>query len=262
MDWGMQNRLAQLIQPDGHCFFLPIDHGYFQGPTRRLEKPGETAKPLLPYADALFVTRGVLRACIDPANTKPIILRVSGGTSMVGKDLAHEGVTTSIEDIIRLNAAAVGVSIFVGSEYEHETLMNLANLVNACETYGIPVMAVTAVGRELEKRDTRYLALCCRIAAELGARVVKTYWCEDFERVVEGCPVPVVMAGGPRCETEREVFDFVYDGMQRGAIGINLGRNIWQNDHPVAMAQALRAIVHEGATADEAEALFRRLVAK
>ncbi len=260
MDWGMQNRLAQLIQPDGHCFFLPIDHGYFQGPTRRLEKPGETVKPLLPYADALFVTRGVLRACIDPTNAKPIILRVSGGTSMVGKDLAHEGVTTSIEDIIRLNAAAVGVSIFVGSDYEHETLMNLANLVNACENYGIPVMAVTAVGRELEKRDARYLALACRIAAELGARVVKTYWCEDFEKVVEGCPVPVVMAGGPRCETEREVFDFVYDGMQRGAIGINLGRNVWQNDHPVAMAQALRAIVHEGATADEAEALFRRLV--
>lgn len=262
MDWGMQNRLAQLIQSDGHCFFLPIDHGYFQGPTRRLEKPGETVKPLLPYADALFVTRGVLRACIDPVNAKPIILRVSGGTSMVGKDLAHEGVTTSVEDIIRLNAAAVGVSIFVGSDYEHETLMNLANLVNACENYGIPVMAVTAVGRELEKRDARYLALACRIAAELGARVVKTYWCEDFERVVEGCPVPVVMAGGPRCDTEREVFDFVYDGMQRGAIGINLGRNVWQNDHPVAMARALRAIVHEGATADEAEALFRRLAAE
>ncbi len=262
MDWGMRNRLAQLIQPDGHCFFLPIDHGYFQGPTRRLEKPGETVRPLLPYADALFVTRGVLRACIDPANTKPIILRVSGGTSMVGKDLAHEGVTTSIEDIIRLNAAAVGVSIFVGSDYEHETLMNLANLVNACENYGIPVMAVTAVGKELEKRDARYLALCCRIAAELGARVVKTYWCKDFEKVVEGCPVPVVMAGGPRCDTEREVFDFVYDGMQRGAIGINLGRNVWQNDHPVAMAQALRAIVHEGATAEEAEAIFRRLAAE
>jgi len=132
-------------------------------------------------------------------------------------------------------------------------------MVNACEDYGIPVMAVTAVGRELEKRDARYLGLCCRIAAELGARVVKTYWCEDFEKVVEGCPVPVVMAGGPRCDTEREVFDFVYDGMQRGAIGINLGRNIWQNDHPVAVARALRAIIHEGATAQEAEALFNSL---
>jgi putative autoinducer-2 (AI-2) aldolase len=259
MDWGMKNRLSQLIQPDGHCFFLPIDHGYFQGPTRRLEKPGETARPLLPYADALFVTRGVLRAAIDPADTKPIILRVSGGTSMVGEDLAREGLTTSIEEIIRLNAAAVGISVFVGSDYEHETLMNLADLVNACEDYGIPVMAVTAVGKELEKRDARYLGLACRIAAELGARVVKTYWCEDFDKVVDGCPVPVVMAGGPRCDTEREVFDFVYDGMQRGAIGVNLGRNIWQNDHPVAVARALRAIIHEGATAEDAEALFKSL---
>ena len=255
----MSNRLAQLIQPDGHCFFMPIDHGYFQGPTRRLEKPGETVKPLLPYCDALFVTRGVLRACIDPATSKPIILRVSGATSMVGKDLAHEALTTSVREIIRLNASAVGLSVFVGSDYEHETLLNLANLVNECEDYGIPVMAVTAVGKELEKREARYLGLCCRIAAELGARVVKTYWCPEFEKVVNGCPVPVVMAGGPQCETELEVFEFVYDGMQRGAIGINLGRNIWQNEHPVAMARALQAIVHERATAQEAHDLFQSL---
>jgi putative autoinducer-2 (AI-2) aldolase len=259
MEWGMKNRLAQLIQPDGHCFFMPIDHGYFQGPTRKLEKPGETVKPLLPYCDALFVTRGVLRACIDPANTKPIILRVSGGTSMVGKDLAHEALTTSVREAIRLNVAAVGLSIFVGSDYEHETLLNLATLVNECEDYGIPVMAVTAVGKELEKREARYLGLCCRIAAELGARVVKTYWCEEFEKVVNGCPVPVVMAGGPKCETELEVFEFVYDGMQRGAIGINLGRNVWQNEHPVAMARALRAIIHEDATAKQAHELFQSL---
>jgi 3-hydroxy-5-phosphonooxypentane-2,4-dione thiolase len=259
MDWGMKNRLSQLIQPDGHCFFLPVDHGYFQGPTRKLEKPGDTVEPLLSYCDALFVTRGVLRACIDPADSKPIILRVSGGTSVVGKDLAHEGITTSVRDAVRLNVAAVGISIFVGSEYEHETLMNLANLVNECEEYGIPVMAVTAVGKELEKREARYLALCCRIAAELGARVVKTYWCEEFDKVTNGCPVPVVMAGGPRCETELEVFEFVYDGMQRGAIGVNLGRNVWQNEHPVAMAQALRAIIHKGADAQEAHDMFNHI---
>jgi putative autoinducer-2 (AI-2) aldolase len=258
MDWGMENRLSQVIQPDGHCFFLPIDHGYFQGPTRCLEKPGETIKPLLPYCDALFVTRGVLRSCVDPANSLPIVLRVSGCTSMAGQDLANEALTTSVEEIIRLNAAAVGLSVFVGSDYEHETLLNLAELVNECEDYGIPVMAVTAVGRELEKRGARYLALACRIAAELGARVVKTYWCEeDFEKVVNGCPVPVIMAGGPKCETEREVFDFVYDGMQKGAIGINLGRNVWQNPHPVAMAKALHAIVHGSATAEEAYEVFR-----
>ncbi|MDP2726615.1 MAG: 3-hydroxy-5-phosphonooxypentane-2,4-dione thiolase LsrF, partial [Dehalococcoidia bacterium] len=194
MDWGMENRLAQLIQDDGHALFLPIDHGYFQGPTRRLEEPGKTIEPLLPYADALFVTRGVLRSAINPRNTKPIILRVSGGTSMVGKDLANEGLTTSIEEAIRLNVSAIGLSIFIGTDYEHQTLMNLSRLVDEAERYGIPVMAVTAVGKELEKRDARYLGLCCRIAAELGARVVKTYWCEEFDKVVRGCPVPVVMA--------------------------------------------------------------------
>jgi putative autoinducer-2 (AI-2) aldolase len=260
MDWGMKNRLAQLIQPDGHCFFLPIDHGYFQGPTRCLEKPAKTIKPLLAYCDGLFVTRGVLRSCVDPATPKPIILRVSGGTSMAGKDLANEVVTTSIEEILRLNASAVGISIFVGSEYEQQTLANLSRLVNECENYGIPVMAVTAVGRELEKRDARYLALSCRIAAELGARVVKTYWCEkDFDKVVEGCPVPVVMAGGPKCETELEVLEFVFDGMSKGAIGINLGRNVWQCQHPVAMAAALQAIIHKNYNVKKAHELFKEM---
>ncbi len=258
MEWGMRNRLAQLIKPDGHCLFLPIDHGYFQGPTRKLEKPGETIRPLLPYCDAIFVTRGVLRSCIDPENTKPIILRVSGGTSMVGKDLSDEGITTSMEEAIRLNVAAVGISIFVGSDHEKESLLNLARLVDEGEKYGIPVMAVTAVGRELEKRDARYLALSCRIAAELGARIVKTYWCENFDRVVEGCPVPVVMAGGPKVDTELEVFEFVHDGMEKGAIGVNLGRNIWQHDHPVAMIKALRAIIHEKASVEEANRVFEQ----
>ena len=257
MDWGKQNRLSQLIKPDGHCMFLPIDHGYFQGPTTNLEKPAETIKPIIEYSDALFVTRGVLRSCVKPEGSKPIILRVSGGTSVVGKDLANEILTTSITEALRLNVAAVGLSIFVGSDYEKETLANLANLVNVCEDYGVPVMAVTAVGKELEKRGSRYLGLCCRIAAELGASVVKTYWCDDgFDKVVAGCPVPVVMAGGPKVGSDKEVFDFVYDGMQKGAIGINLGRNIWQNPHPVAMAKALYAIVHENATADDANNIF------
>jgi putative autoinducer-2 (AI-2) aldolase len=248
--------MAQLIQSDGHTLFLPVDHGYFQGPTRRLEEPRKTIEPLLPYADALFVTRGVLRSSVDPMNTKPVILRVSGGTSMVGKDLANEGITTSMEEVIRLNAAAVGISIFVGSDYEKETLLNLSKLVDEGEKYGIPVMAVTAVGKELGKRDARYLALASRIAAELGAHVVKTYWCENFEKVVNGCPVPVIMAGGPQVNTELEVFEFVYDGMQKGAIGVNLGRNIWQNDFPVAMIQAIHSIVHQNATPKEAQELY------
>lgn len=257
MDWGMRNRLSRLIQEDGHCFFMPIDHGYFQGPTRCLERPGETVCDLLAYCDALFVTRGVLRSDIDPDRNTPIILRVSGGTSVVGKDLADEIVTTSIDDIIRLNVCAVGVSVFIGTAYEKQTLGNLSALVNECEKYGIPVMAVTAVGKELEKRDDRYLSLCCRIVAELGAKVVKTYWCENFEKVTGGCPVPVVMAGGPKCETELEVFEFVYDGMQRGAIGVNLGRNVWQNPAPVAMARALQAVIHRNATPQEAADIYR-----
>ncbi|MBN1842646.1 MAG: 3-hydroxy-5-phosphonooxypentane-2,4-dione thiolase [Deltaproteobacteria bacterium] len=258
--WGMRNRLSRLIKPDGHCQFLPIDHGYFQGPTRCLERPGETIRDLVPYADGLFVTRGVLRTCVAPDIDTPIILRVSGGTSVIGKDLSDEIITTSVEEMIRLNVAAVGLSIFVGSDYEKQALESLALLVNECEDYGIPVMAVTAVGKELEKRTARYLALSCRIAAELGAKLVKTYYCaEDFEKVTNGCPVPVVMAGGPKCETELEVFDFVYDGMQKGAIGVNLGRNVWQNPHPLAMMRALNAVVHDGVTPKQAFDLFKSL---
>ncbi len=256
MEWGMANRLAQLIQSDGRCLFMPIDHGYFQGPTRKLEEPGKTLAPILPYADAVFVTRGVLRSSIAPDNTKPIILRVSGGTSMVGADLANEGITTDIDEVIRLNASAMGLSIFVGTDYEKESLLNLSKLVDEGEKYGIPVMAVTAVGKEMEKRDARYLSLACRIAAELGARIVKTYWCEGFEKVVRGCPVPVVMAGGPRTETEFEVFNFVHDGIQKGAIGVNLGRNIWQDEHPVAAIKAIRAIVHDDATTEKAQEIY------
>jgi putative autoinducer-2 (AI-2) aldolase len=262
MDWGMANRLSRLM-PGGKCFFMPIDHGYFQGPTRGLEKPGETVKPLLPYVDALFCTRGVLRSVIDPSGSKPIVLRVSGGASMVGKDLANEEITTSVEEIIRVNAAAVGVSVFIGSEYEKETLGNLASLVNACEGYGIPVMAITAVGREMDKRESRYLALACRIVAELGAKVVKTYWCEEhFDKVVNGCPVPVIMAGGPKCETELEVLEFVHDGISKGAVGINLGRNVWQSPHPVAMARALRAIVHDNASVQQAHEILKEVKSK
>jgi putative autoinducer-2 (AI-2) aldolase len=209
-----------------------------------------------------MLTRGVLRNCVDPANTKPIILRVSGGTSVVGEDLANEAITTSINEIIRLNASAVSMSVFVGSKYEHQSLLNLSRLVDECENYGIPVMAVTAVGRELEKREARYLALCCRIAAELGARVVKTYYCaENFDKVVEGCPVPVVIAGGPKAGSELEVFEFIRDGMLKGAIGVNLGRNIWQSEYPVATIRAIRAIIHEDYTPQEAHDLFEQVKA-
>ena len=257
MDWGMKNRLSRLIQKDGKALFLPIDHGYFQGPTHCLEHPGETIKPIIQYADGLMLTRGVLRNSIDPAIEKPIIMRVSGAVSVVGEDLANESIVTSIQEILRLNASAVSMSVFVGSKYENKSLTNLGKLVDECENYGVPVMAVCAVGKELEKREARYLALAARIAAEVGARVVKTYYCKErFEKVVDGCPVPIVIAGGPKTETQREVFDFVYDGMQKGAIGVNLGRNIWKNDYPVAMIKGIRAIIHQKATPEKARIIF------
>jgi putative autoinducer-2 (AI-2) aldolase len=262
MDWGMKNRLSRLIQKDGKTLFLPVDHGYFQGPTHSLEKPGETIKPIYQYADAVMLTRGVLRNCIDPAIEKPIIMRVSGAVSVVGEDLANESIVTSIREILRLNASAVSMSVFVGTKYENKSLSNLAKLVDECEDYGIPVMAVSAVGKELEKREARYLALAARISAEIGARVVKTYYCkENFEKVVEGCPVPIVIAGGPRTETQKEVFDFVYDGLQKGAIGVNLGRNIWQTQYPVASIKAIRAIIHEGYTPQEADYFYQQVIA-
>ena len=263
MEWGMKNRLSHLFQKDGKALFLPIDHGYFQGPTHCLEKPGETIKPLWQYADALMLTRGVLRNCLDPSIQKPIIMRVSGAVTVVGEDLANESLVTSIQEILRLNASAVSMSVFVGTKYENKSLTNLGKLVDQCEEYGIPVMAVTSVGRELEKREARYLALVARVSAEIGARVVKTYYCkEKFEKVVEGCPVPVVIAGGPKTETQREVFDFVYDGMQKGAVGVNLGRNIWQTEHPVASIRAIRGIIHENYTAKEAEDLYNQVIAE
>jgi putative autoinducer-2 (AI-2) aldolase len=164
-----------------------------------------------------------------------------------------------MKEAVRLNAAAVALSIFVGTEHEHQTLLNLSQLVNEGEEYGIPVLAVTAVGKELEKRDTRYLALCCRIAAELGAKFVKTYYCDGFEKVVNGCPVPLVIAGGPKLETELDALQMTYDAIQKGAVGVDMGRNVWQSDHPVAMVRAVRSIVHEGATVKEACELFNRL---
>lgn len=260
MDWGMANRMSKLFGEDGNCFYLAMDHGYFQGPTHGLEKPAQTLKPLSPYVDAIFVPRGSLRAAVPPTLKNAVILRVSGGNSMVGEDLANEEVTVSIDEILRLNVSAVGYSCYIGSKFEHQTLMGLNQLVNLCAPYGIPVMAVTAVGRELEqKKETRFLSLACRICAEAGAHVVKTYYTENFEKVVDGCPVPVVIAGGPKTDSQLEVLEFVYDGMQRGARGVNLGRNIWQDAKPAAMARALQAVIHEKATPQQAFDLYRSM---
>jgi putative autoinducer-2 (AI-2) aldolase len=250
------------IFKQGRTVMLAVDHGYFLGPTRKLENPRMTIEPLLPYADAISPTRGVLRRCVDFTTNVPIVLRVSGGTSIIGPSLSDEGIQTSMEEAIRLNATALSLSIFVGTEHEKQTLMSLGNLVNEGERFGIPIMAITAVGKELEKRDSRYLALCCRIAAELGAHFVKTYYCEDFEKVVNSCPVPLVIAGGPKLNTEIDVFNLAYNAMQEGAAGVDMGRNIWQHDHPVAMIKAIRSIVHKDASPAEAMDVFRKTKAE
>ena len=253
MDWGMKNRISRLIRPDtGKAVWLAVDHGYFLGPISKLEEPAKTIRELVPFTDALMLTRGVLRSCVDAGIDKPVILRVSGGNSIIGPALSNEGIHTSIEEAIRLNASAVALSIYVGTEHEHKTLLALGELVNEAERYGIPVLAVTAVGKELKKRDARYLGLCCRIAAELGARLVKTYYCEDFEYVVKGCPVPLVIAGGPKLKTELDVLKLAHSAISRGAKGVDMGRNIWQSDNAVGMIKAIRKIVHGGASVNDA----------
>ncbi len=259
MDWGMQNRLAGVISPKtNRCVMLAVDHGYFQGPTTGLEQPGRTVAPLLPYADALMLTRGVLRTSIDAGTRTPIVLRVSGGTSVLNDDLSNEDLTVSIEDAIRINASCLAISIFVGSPHERESLTNLAKLCDKGQKYGIPVLAVTAVGRDMV-RDVRYLGLACRIAAELGAQIVKTYYCEDFEKVVAGCPVPVVIAGGKKIE-ERDALGLAYRAVSAGAAGVDMGRNIFQSRWPVEMIQTVRGIVHEGQSDADAWGRFQSAI--
>ncbi len=254
MDWGLKNRLSRIIQPKtGKTVMLAVDHGYFLGPTTGLEQPRKTIMPLAPYADSLMLTRGVLRTCIDPTINTPIVLRVSGGTSIL-TELSNEGIITCMEDALRLNASGVALSIFVGAQYERQTLLSLASLIDEGERVGMPVLAVTAVGRDMT-RDSRYLGLACRIAAEIGAHMVKTYYCEGFEKVVESCPVPIVIAGGKKIP-EKDALTLTYNAIQAGAVGVDMGRNIFQSEAPVAMIKAVRAVVHEGYTPDEAFDLF------
>ncbi len=243
--------MADIVRPeDGRAVMLAVDHGYFLGPTERLEDPAAAVGPLLEHCDSLMVTRGVLRNCVDAARRVPVVLRVSGGASIVGADLSDERITTSVKEAVRLNASAVAMSVFVGARHEHQTIAGLGRLVNEAEEYGIPVLAVTAVGKEMA-RDARYLSLACRIAAEQGARIVKTYYCEGFEKVAGSCPVPVIIAGGKKIP-EADALRLAADAVAAGAAGVDMGRNIWQSDSPVPMIKAVRSIVHGGAGAGEA----------
>ena len=256
MDFGMKNRLSHIINPKtGKTVMLAVDHGYFQGPTTGLRDLRKAVSPLIPYADCLFITRGMVRNCIDPKSDVAICLRVSGGPSILG-ELSNEDITTSMEEAIRLNASGVGMSIYVGAKNEDRTISNLGRLVNEAERYGMPVLAVTAVGKEMG-REARYLALACRMAAAIGAHFVKTYYCEDFYKVVEGCPVPIVMAGGKKIP-ERDALQITENAIKEGASGVDMGRNIFQSDNPVGIIKAIRAIVHKGASVEEAFEIYSK----
>jgi len=255
LGWGMQNRLARIFNPNsGRTVMLAIDHGYFQGPTTGLERVDLNILPLAPHADTLMLTRGILRSIVPPSTLKSIVLRVSGGTSIL-KELSNEQIAVDIEESIRLNVCAMAVQVFIGGEYEKESIINMTKMVDIGTRYGIPTLAVTAVGRDMV-RDARYFRLATRICAELGAHYIKTYYVEEgFETVTASCPVPIVMAGGKKIP-ELDALTMAYNAVQQGASGVDMGRNIFQSDNPVAMIQAVKAVVHDDETPQKALDLY------
>ena len=258
LDWGMKNRLARIFNPkSGRTVMLAVDHGYFQGPTTGLERIDINILPLVPYADTLMLTRGILRSIVPPSTTKSIVLRVSGGTSIL-KELSNEEIAVGIEESIRLNVCAMAVQVFIGGEYEKQSIINMTRMVDMGNRYGIPTLAVTAVGTDMA-RDARYFRLATRICAELGAHYVKSYYIEDgFETVTSSCPVPIVMAGGKKIP-ELDALTMAYNAIQQGACGVDMGRNIFQSDSPVAMLQAVRAVVHDNETPEKALDLYNTI---
>ncbi len=258
LDWGMKNRLSRIFSPDtGRTVMLAIDHGYFQGPTTGLERIDLNIVPLMPYADAVMLTRGILRTTVPPWLTKPIVMRCSGGPSIL-KELSDEHLAVDIEDAIRMNVSAVTLQVFIGGQFESRSVHNMTRLVDMGIRYGIPTMAVTAVGKEMV-RDAKYFRLACRICAELGAQFIKTYYVEEgFETVTASCPVPIVMAGGKKIP-ELDALTMAYKAIQAGASGVDMGRNIFQSDSPKTMMQAIRKIVHENAKPAEAYELYETI---
>jgi putative autoinducer-2 (AI-2) aldolase len=255
LDWGMKNRLARIFNPEtGRTVMLAIDHGYFQGPTSGLERIDLNILPIAPFADTLMLTRGILRSVVPPSYTRAIVLRASGGPSVLG-ELSNEQIAVDMEDAVRLNAAAVAVQVFIGGEYETQSVLNMTRLVDMGTRYGVPVLAVTAVGTKM-KRSARYFRLACRICAELGAHYVKTYYIpKGFESVTASCPVPIVMAGGKKIP-EIDALTMAYNAVQEGAAGVDMGRNIFQAESPAAMIQAVGATVHQQLPPDQAYEMY------
>jgi putative autoinducer-2 (AI-2) aldolase len=259
LDWGMKNRLARTFNPaSGRTVMLAIDHGYFQGPTSGLERIDLSILPLLPQCDALFCTRGILRSIVPADSQKPMVLRASGGPSILREELSDEQIAMDMDDAVRLNAAGVGIQVFIGGDHETRSIHNMTKLVDAGLRVGMPVMGVTAVGKSMT-RDAKYFRLACRMIAELGAQYVKTYYVDEgFDRVTAGCPVPVVMAGGKKL-AELDALTMAYRAIQEGAAGVDMGRNIFQSESPEAMIQAVARVVHEDARPEEAYELFQEL---
>jgi len=258
LDWGMKNRLARIFNPEtGRTVMLAIDHGYFQGPTTGLERIDINILPLVPYADTLMLTRGILRTIVPPSTSKSIVLRVSGGTSIL-TELSNENIAVDIEESIRLNVCAMAVQVFIGGEHERESIINMTRMVDLGTRYGIPTLAVTAVGKDMV-RDAKYFRLATRICAELGAHYVKSYYIDEgFETVTASCPVPIVMAGGKKIP-ELDALAMAYNAVQQGAAGVDMGRNIFQSEAPTAMIQAVRAVVHGNETPKKAFDLYNTL---
>ena len=258
LGWGMQNRLSRIFNPQtGRTVMLAIDHGYFQGPTTGLERVDVNIVPIMPFADALMMTRGILRTVVPPSITKPIVMRCSGGPSIL-KELSNEHLAVDIEDAIRMNVAAITLQVFIGGEFESRSVHNMTKLVDMGMRYGIPTMAVTAVGKEMV-RDAKYFRLACRICAELGVQIVKTYYVpEDFETITSSCPVPIVMAGGKKI-SELDALTMAYNAVQQGASGVDMGRNIFQSEAPEAMMTAIRKVVHENMKPQDALDLYKTL---
>jgi putative autoinducer-2 (AI-2) aldolase len=254
-DWGMKNRLARIFNPkSGRTVMLAFDHGYFQGPTTGLERPDITILPLAPHADALMLTRGILRSIIPPSLCNATVLRASGGPSVL-KELSNEHIAMDMEDAVRLNACAVATQVFVGGEYETQSITNLTTLIDRGNRVGMPVLGVTAVGKEMV-RDAKYIRLAVRMCAELGAAFVKTYYVEEFETIVASCPVPIVIAGGKKLP-ERDALQMAHDAIERGASGVDMGRNIFQSASPIAMIKAVRAVVHDNMKPEQAYQVYR-----
>ncbi|MDD4843037.1 MAG: 3-hydroxy-5-phosphonooxypentane-2,4-dione thiolase [Anaerotignum sp.] len=256
VDWGMKTRLSSMFNPEtGNTVMLAFDHGYFMGSTAGLERMDLTMPPLIPHVDVLMATRGALRSCIPPNFNKGIALRCSAGSSMIDDDLSHEVIAVNIEDAIRMNASCMAVQTFIGAAGEKQSIDNLCKTIDAGNRYGIPTLGVVAVGKTMERTPT-FFKLATRIVAEMGAQIVKTYYCDDFEEITAACPVPIVVAGGKKIE-EKEALTMAFRAMDGGARGLDMGRNIFQSDCPIGMAKAIGAIVHKKATIEEAYDIYR-----